>query len=175
MSGPCIILWGFDPARARLVLGSMEARAFEGFLLLYPPLQSTPEHLYQQQDLFAAYVAQLSRTLDCTALGVVNLEDTALLLWVYHRGQQVFQYDSNPMYLSCPVCSYSSETVSVEMSGLEDLCRLLGMPQHTRAVRSWLVRRRGLGFLSERERLEKILALLKLPDPYPAQGCIHPQ
>ncbi len=173
MSGPCIILWGFDTARARLVLENTQARAFEGFLLLYPPLQSTPEHLYQEQDLFAAYVAQLSRTLDCTALGVVNLEDTALLLWVYHRGQRVFQYDSNPMYLSCPVCSYSSETVGVEMNGLDDLCRLLGVPQRTQAVRTWLVRRRGLGFLCEHERQEKIFQLLGIPLPTPPTGCIQ--
>lgn len=160
---------------ARPVLGGLEAASLGSHVGVYPALEMPLENLSSQQDRFAALTAQLSRALGCLALGVVNLEDTALLLWVYHRGQQVFQYDSNPMYLSCPVCSYSSETVSVEMSGLEDLCRLLDIPQHTRAVRSWLVRRRGLGFLSERERLEKILALLKLPDPYPAQGCIPPQ
>lgn len=157
-----ILLWDV-PETAHRELESLGARPRGSYWWLYPPFEPDLEHLYQQQADFAGLGAQLSSKLNCTALGVINLEDTALLIWVYHRGRLVFQYDSNPMYLGCPVCSYSSESVGAWIDGLEALCRLRDVPHHQQALRVWLVRRRGLGFLSERERLEKILTLLELP------------
>jgi len=162
MLEPYILLWDV-PAAAHRELKNLGATPHGHYWWLHSPLKPDPEYLYQQQARFAERAAQLSATLHCTALGVVNLEDTALLLWVYHQGRLVFQYDSNPMYLGCPVCSYSSETIGAEVHGLEELCRLRGVPHRAQALRAWLVRRRGLGFLSEHERLERTLALLELP------------
>ncbi|GEM83697.1 hypothetical protein [Meiothermus hypogaeus] len=147
------------------VLGELEASALGAHLGVYPKIEMPLENLSSQQDRFAALTAQLSQHLGCTALGVVNLEDDALLVWAYDQGRLVFRYDANPMYLGCRVCSYSSETVGAQIHGLDELCRLLGVPQHTQALRSWLVRRKGLGFLYEQERLEKIFGLLGLPLP----------
>ncbi len=144
-------------------------------MIVYPRIELSLEHLYAQEERFAALTAELSQKLDCTALGLVNLEDAVLLFWVYNRGKPVFQYDSNPMYLSCPVCSYSSETVSAEYGNVEQLCNLLDVPQNSRALKSWLVRKKGLGFLSESERLEKIVALLGLPLPIASVGAYKPQ
>lgn len=104
---------------------------------------------------------------------MVNLEDTVLLFWVYAKGKLVFQYDSNPMYLSCPVCSYCSDTVSAEHGDIEQLSNLMGVPQNSRALKSWLLRKKGLGFLSERERQKKIFQLLGIPLPTPPTGCIQ--
>lgn len=150
---------------ARPVLGGLEAASLGSHVGVYPALEMPLENLSSQQDRFAALTAQLSRALGCLALGVVNLEDDTLLIWAYYQGQLVFMYDANPMYLGCRVCSYSSETVGAEIHGLDELCRLLGVAQHTQALRSWLVRRKGLGFLYEQERLEKIFGLLGLPLP----------
>ncbi len=157
-----ILLWDV-PNVVHLELENLGATSRGDYWWLHPSFEPDPEHLYRQQAGFAERAAQLSETLHCTALGVMNLEDAALLLWAYHRGRLVFQYDSNPMYLGCPVCSYSSETVGAFVHGLDELCRLRGLPQRQQTLRAWLVRRRGLGFMSERERLEKILALLELP------------
>ena len=136
-------------------------------VVVYPAIELSAEHLYQQEEPFRTLTAELSHQLNCTALGAVNLEDAALLLWVYDRGRPVFAYDSNPMYLGCPVCSYSSDTVSAEYGNVEHLSSLLGVPQNRKALKSWLSRRKGLGFLREQERLEKIFGLLGLPLPTP--------
>lgn len=142
-----------------------KARAVGNVVVVYPEVDLSLEHLYRQEERFSTLTAELSRKLRCTALGAVNLEDAVLLLWVFDRGQPVFEYDSNPMYLSCPVCSYSSDSVTAEYGDLEQLCKLLGVPQNCKALKSWLLRKKGLGFLSERERLEKIFELLGLPLP----------
>ncbi len=152
-----------------------EVRAIGNTVIVYPRIELSLEQLYQQEERFAALTAELSQKLNCTALGLVNLEDAVLLFWVYHEGKPIFQYDSNPMYLSCPVCSYSSETVSAEHGNVEQLCNLLDVPQNSKALKSWLVRRKGLGFLSESERLEKILALLGLPLPVSPVAAYKPQ
>jgi hypothetical protein len=93
----------------------------------------------------------------------MNLDDELLLLWAFDRGELVFQYDSNPMVLGCPVCSYSSETVPAEFSEVGRLAELFVVPGRTRALKSWLGRKRGLGFLAESERHGQIARLLELP------------
>lgn len=76
----------------------------------------TLDRFYQQQDEFREIAAALSRRLRAQTLAAMNLNDGLLLLWAFDRGELVFQYDSNPMILGCPVCSYSSEMVSAEVS-----------------------------------------------------------
>jgi hypothetical protein len=166
-----ILLRGATPEAVERFVDRSKVQAIGHDLVVYPEIELSLEHLYHQEERFAALTAELSQQLNCLALGVVNLEDAVLLIWVYDRGKLVFQYDSNPMYLSCPVCSYSSETVSAEYGDVEQLCHLLGVRQNSKALKSWLVRKKGLGFLSEHERLTKILALLGLPLPgaYKAQ------
>jgi hypothetical protein len=109
----------------------------------------------------AELAQQLSGAQGCVALGVACAEE-ALRLWVFAQGQLVFQYDSNPMHLACPVCSYSEDSVGPEMGDVEALCRLFGLKE-ARPLKSWLRRKKGLGFLSEKERFEKVLELLGLP------------
>ncbi len=100
-------------------------------------LEPDPIHL-QQQAGFAERAAQLSEKLRCTALGVMNLEDAALL--------------PAPAGFSVRL----RHVPGLPGESVDGLCR-------QQALRAWLVRRQGLGFMSERERLEKILALLELP------------
>lgn len=168
-----ITLIGVGLDLTRQVTGGLEARAIGNAVVVYPQIELSLENLYQQEERFAALTGELSQKLACTALGVVNLEDTVLLFWVYAKGKLVFQYDSNPMYLSCPVCSYCSDTVSAEYGDIEQLSNLLGVPQNSRALKSWLLRKKGLGFLSERERQKKIFQLLGIPLPTPPTGCIQ--
>ncbi len=124
---------------------------------LEPP---TPEVLYAPTaDPLAA---RLSQALKAPVLEVLNLEDERLLLWAYDRGEPVFAYDSNPMYLGCPVCSYTSERAKPETGEVERLAQLFGQPQVARELRAWLGRRRGLGFVQERQRHSEITRLLGL-------------
>lgn len=148
----------------RLVEGS-RLRVTLNDVVVYPEIELSLEQLYQQEERFAALTGELSQKLGCTGLGMINLEDAVLLFWVYDKGKLVFHYDSNPMYLSCPVCSYNSDTVSAEYGDVEQLSNLLGVPQNSKALKSWLSRKKGLGFLSEHERQEKIFHLLGLPLP----------
>ncbi|MCL6528139.1 MAG: hypothetical protein K6T57_14855 [Thermaceae bacterium] len=143
--------------RAMGLPGELEA---EGLCLgrASPPL----ERFYQQQEEFSAIAASLSKGLEIPLLAAMNLEDELLLLWAFDRGQPVFAYDSNPMVLACRVCSYSSESVPAELGPVEQLAERFGVPERARALKSWLGRRRGLGFLSERERHRRILQLLGL-------------
>jgi hypothetical protein len=150
---------------ARQAADGLETRALGNQVVVYPKTEPSLESLTQLEERLAGLTAGLSQRLACVALGAVNLEDAALLLWVYHQGRLVFQYDSNPMYLSCPVCSYSSDTVSAEVGDVEQLSDVLGVPHQRKALKSWLTRKKGLGFLSERERLEKIFRLLGLSPP----------
>ncbi|WP_018465265.1 hypothetical protein [Calidithermus timidus] len=138
-------------------------------VVLEPP---TFESYYTQQDEIVPLAAGLSGQLNTLAFAVLNLEEELLLFWVYDRGEQVFAYDSNPMYLGCPACSYVSQTVGPEAGDVEKLARLFGHPQKARVLRSWLGRRRGLGFLRESQRHAEIARLLGLPGPSlePASG-----
>lgn len=124
----------------------------------------TLDRFYQQQDEFREVAVGLSKRLEAPALAAMNLDDELLLLWAFDKGELVFQYDSNPMVLGCPVCSYSSETVPAEISDVGRLTELFGVPQNTRALRSWLRRGRGLGFLDETSRHRQIVRLLGLPE-----------
>jgi hypothetical protein len=136
---------------------------------LEPPAFET---YYVQQEEIVPFAEELSRKLGALVFAAMNLEDDLLLFWVYDRGKQVFVYDSNPMYLGCPVCSYVSETVKPEAGDIERLARLFDHPENARALRSWIYRKRGLGFLQERQRHAEIARLLGLPfTPVEAPTC----
>ncbi len=160
-----ITLWGATAKAVEKIAGGLRLRVVGHVAVVYPEIELSLEELYQQEERFAALTGDFSQKLGCMGLGAVNLEDAALLFWVYDRGKRVFHYNSNPMYLGCPVCSYSSSTVAAEYGDVEQLSNLLGVPHNSKALKSWLSRRKGLGFLSERERQEKIFHLLGLPLP----------
>lgn len=166
MSYRQIYLQEVHPQAVREVLGrrSEAVSSTDGYsvVALPPP---TFETYYAQQDEIVPLAEELSRKLETLALAVMNLEDDLLLFWVYDRGEQIFAYDSNPMYLGCPVCSYVSETVKPEAGDLERLAQLFGHPENARALKSWIYRKRGLGFLQEQKRHAEIARLLGLPAP----------
>jgi hypothetical protein len=155
-----------SPQAAREALGERQARLAPaaGYVsvVLEPP---TLESYYAQQDEIVPLAAELSGKLNTLAFAVMNLEEELLLFWAYDRGEPVFAYDSNPMYLGCPVCSYVSETVGPQAGDIERLARLFGQAQEARALRSWIGRRRGLGFSRESQRHAQIARLLGLPGP----------
>lgn len=166
MSYRQIYLQEVHPQAVREVLGrrSEAVSSTDGYsvVTLPPP---TFETYYAQQDEIVPLAEELSRKLETLALAVMNLEDDLLLFWVYDRGEQIFAYDSNPMYLGCPVCSYVSEAVKPEAGDIERLARLFGHPENARALKSWIYRKRGLGFLQEQKRHAEIARLLGLPAP----------
>ncbi|RDI94728.1 hypothetical protein DV704_10530 [Meiothermus sp. QL-1] len=130
---------------------------------IYPNLEIPPENPYPAEARFVELLGAYSKELACGALGGVDLGE-ALHLWAFDRGELIFYYDSNPMYLNCPVCSYNEEGRGVEMRGVEALAGLFGATP-SRALRTWLLRRKGLGFSQEAERLRQVLALLGYPPP----------
>lgn len=167
MSYRRIYLKGVSPQAVREALGGRSGEigvraTGDSVVTLEPP---TFEAYYAQQDEIAPLAAELSRKLETLALAGMNLEDELLLLWAFDRGEEVFAYDSNPMYLGCPVCSYVSERVGPEAGDLERLARRFGHPENARALRSWIYRKRGLGFLHEHQRHAQIARLLGLPGP----------
>lgn len=171
MSYRQIYLKEVSPQAVREALGERKAEvssaAGYSVVTLEPP---TFETYYAQQDEIVPLAQELSWKLETLALAVMNLEDDLLLFWAYERGEVVFAYDSNPMYLGCPVCSYVSETVKPEAGDLERLARLFGHPENARALKSWIYRKRGLGFLQERQRHAEIARLLGLPGPLELAG-----
>ncbi|RIH86209.1 hypothetical protein [Calidithermus roseus] len=161
-----VYLEGVSLQEVRDVLGEREARLSgttgQVIVVLEPP---TLESYYAQQDEIAPLAAELSGKLNTLAFAVLNLEEELLLFWAYDRGEQIFAYDSNPMYLGCPVCSYVSETVGPEAGDIEKLAQLFGHPEKARALKSWVGRKRGMGFLRESQRHAEIARLLGLPGP----------
>lgn len=104
-------------------------------------------------------------------VAVLNQDDERLLLWVYVSGLQRHFYDSNPMHLACRVCSYAEFSEGAVGREAGEMAGLLGVPEKAKALRSWLGRRRGLGFISERQRHAAIAGLLGLPEPFPTRAA----
>lgn len=158
-----IHLRGADPQTVRAALCEpAELEPQGGWVRVVVPQAPALETFYADLDRFARTAQALSRKLRTVALAALNVVDELLLLWAYRSGRLVFEYDSNPMVLGCPVCSYSETTVPAQFSEAEELARLLGRPEVARELKSWLVRRRGLGFLTESQRHRHLLELLGL-------------
>jgi hypothetical protein len=102
---------------------------------------------------------QLSHVLNTLAFAVLNQEDERLAFWLYEHGQLLTAHDSNPAYMCCAVCS----VVPPETADAEVLAGRFGVAEQARVLKSWLVRKRGLGFLRESQRLEAIAGVLGLP------------
>ncbi len=115
------------------------------------------------ENALQAKALELSRSLKTLTLAILNQEDTRLVLAAYQNGEWLEYYDSNPMYLGCRVCSYAEDSINGEGGDALKLTELFGVPEKAKALRHWLVRKPGLGFLYERERLEAIAEILRIP------------
>jgi hypothetical protein len=146
---PCLNDWGFSLRRQ------------QGFVVV--EVNPDEEHVQHQ-------ARQLSSCAGQPVVAVLNQDDERLLLWVYVNGSQRHFYDSNPMHLACRVCSYAEFSEGAVGREAEEMARLLGVFEKAKALRSWLGRRRGLGFISERQRHAVIAGLLGLPEPFPTEA-----
>lgn len=106
---------------------------------------------------------KLSRRLHTLTLSIFNQDDTRLVLAAYRDGEWLEYYDSDPMHLGCRVCSYLETPINTEGGNAENLANLFSIPEKTKALHHWLVKKRGLGFLYEYERHQKLAGLLGIP------------
>ncbi len=90
-----------------------------------------------------------------TAMAVLEYEGDALKLWVFKTGVLKIEYDSSPSFATCTITPPVGNQ-------LEDLALLFGVPSNAKAVQQLLLRKRGYGFINERQRLEQLLGLLGL-------------
>lgn len=134
--------------------GSYAQIAVKG-LAGYSLLEAAPD-----EDALLAKALALSRERQTLALAILNQDDTRLVLAAYQNGEWLEYYDSNPLYLGCRVCSYAEVSINTEGGNAENWARLFGVPAKAKKLQHWLVRKRGLGFLYEHERLAAIAEIL---------------
>jgi hypothetical protein len=90
---------------------------------------------------------------DGVTLAGMRWEADVLKLWAFKHGQLEFEYDSSPSFATC--------TITPPVTSLEgDLAALFGKPDASAAVKRLLARKKGLGFISESQRLAQLLELL---------------
>ncbi len=95
---------------------------------------------------------------DGLAMAVLEYESDSLKIWVFKNGVLEVEYNSSPTFATCTI-------TPPEGHQLEQLAALYGVPEQTKAIQQLLSRKRGYGFLNEQQRLEKLLALLRLTVP----------
>jgi hypothetical protein len=132
--------------------------AFQGRKMTDPNLE--PKSLLEviQTDLDSKLVSR-AKDLSANGLAVAFLEFEAdvLRFWAFEFGVLKVQYDSSPTFATCTI-------TRPEGSDLQLLAELFGVPEQGKAVEQLLLRKRGLGFLNETQRLEILLGLLGLAD-----------
>jgi hypothetical protein len=104
--------------------------------------------------LLAARAAELSQDGN-PALAVLEYEGDSLKLWLFEHGTLTVEYDASPSFATCTI------TPPVG-SDLERMAEAFGVPENTKAVVQLLQRKRGFGFINERDRLRQLLGLLQL-------------
>lgn len=87
------------------------------------------------------------------ALAVLEYEGDALKLWLFENGQLSAEYDASPSFATCTITPPTGDN-------FEQFAQAFGVPENAKALRQLLSRKRGYGFLNERQRLEQILGLL---------------
>jgi hypothetical protein len=90
---------------------------------------------------------------DGTALAIMQWESDVLKLWAFQNGSLITEYDSSPSFATCTITPPVS-------SGTATLGTLFGKPENDLAITKLLARKKGLGFISETQRLEGLLNLL---------------
>jgi hypothetical protein len=93
------------------------------------------------------------------ALAVLEYEGDSLKLWLFEKGVLSTEYDSSPSFATCTITPPVGENV-------ERLALAFGVPHNAKAVQQLLGRKRGFGFINERDRLKQLLGLLGL-EPQP--------
>ena len=90
---------------------------------------------------------------DTVSLAVVQWETDVVKMWAFKNGALELEYDSSPSFANCTITAPVS-------TGTGKLGSLFGHPEHDAALERLLSRRKGLGFISESQRLAQILELL---------------
>ena len=96
---------------------------------------------------------EVSQKLGTVALAALDWEGDLLKLWAFSSGEIAYRYDSNPSYATCTV-------TSPEQDAPGTLAELFNVPEKSRAIGQLLSRRKGLGFISETDRLRQLLEML---------------
>jgi hypothetical protein len=104
---------------------------------------------------------------DSTALAVMQWEGDVLKLWAFQNGTLITEYDSSPSFATCTITPPVS-------SGTDLLGALFGKPENDVAITKLLARKKGLGFISETQRLEGLLNLLGVEQTRAAQLEVSP-
>jgi hypothetical protein len=90
---------------------------------------------------------------DGLAVAFLEFESDVLRFWAFKFGILLVQYNSSPTFATCTI-------TRPEGSDLQLLAELFGVPEQGKAIEQLLLRKRGLGFLNETQRLELLLGLL---------------
>lgn len=106
---------------------------------------------------------EVSKRLVTVALAALDWEGDLLKLWGFSSGEIAYRYDSNPSYATCTVASPEQDAPGT-------LAELFGVPQKSRPVGQLLSRRKGLGFISETDRLRQLLGMLGAGQPAEARA-----
>ena len=129
---------------------------FQGQRIFNPSLE--PQTLLEviQTDLDSKLVTRAKDlSMDGVAVAFLEFEADVLRFWAFEDGVLRVQYDSSPTFATCTI-------TRPEGSDLQLLAELFGVPEQSKAVEQLLLRKRGLGFINETQRLEKLLGLLGL-------------
>lgn len=131
---------------------------FQGQRIIDSSLE--PQSLLEviQTDVNSKLVARAKAlSADGLAVAFLEFESDVLRFWAFVHGELKVQYDSSPTFATCTI-------TRPEGSDLQLLAELFGVPEQGKAVEQLLLRKRGLGFLNEIQRLEILLGLLGLAD-----------
>jgi hypothetical protein len=90
---------------------------------------------------------------NAVSLAVVQWETDVIKMWAFKNGALELEYDSSPSFANCTITA----PVSV---GTGKLGTLFGRVENDAALERLLSRRKGLGFISESQRLTQILELI---------------
>jgi hypothetical protein len=88
------------------------------------------------------------------ALAVLEYEGDSLKLWLFENGVLTVEYDASPSFATCTITPPVGDN-------LERLATAYGAPENAKAVQQLLLRKRGFGFVNERDRLKQLLELLR--------------
>jgi hypothetical protein len=104
------------------------------------------------------FANEISKKLECVALGVINWDDDLLRFWAFSSGEFVTTYDSNPSYATCTITP-----PELEPDTGERLAKMFKVPEKSEAIKKLLTRKKGFTFINETQRLEQLFALLEIP------------
>ena len=90
---------------------------------------------------------------NAVSLAALQWEADVVKLWAFKDGALELEYDSSPSFANCTITAPVS-------TGTGKLGTLFGQPEYDGILERLLSRRKGLGFISETQRLAQILELL---------------